>query len=338
MGLLFGLTFWLKSSPLDPDVGVLSSPMPNLLLRIRELESAQREAAERIHALESVQLATELQSTSTVSNQQQATERGIVQVLSKKASKLTWMELAKLEWRFVGNKSGTHQVKCGSKVCIGGDRMHGHHNYGQCYADVLNKLLPRAESSQTAFRVGEIGILMGTGLAVWDAVIPNVEIDGWDIDITNTANNLPNMRARGAFPGRGPRLNVIDSHKPVHENIKEVERVLGNAKYDLFIDDGWHSPEGITATVETFERFMHDEGVYVVEDLGRCPKQKGAKDYTDKHVCADANFKLLCPPANSHGFYVECCPHDVRLCALTRGHSASLGWIEQSASHCRVPA
>lgn len=236
-------------------VGVPSSQNPNLLVRIHELESAQKEAAEPIHALESAQVLP-------------------AQVLPRNASKLTGKLLAKLEWQFVGNASGTQRVKCGNRTCIGGDRMHGHHNYGQCYADVLNKLLPRAESFQPAFRVGEIGILMGTGLAVWDAVISNAEIDGWDMDITNTANNLPNMRARGAFPGRAPRLNVIDSHNPVYENIKKVEQVLGSAKYHFFIDDGWHSPEGIASTVETFYRFIHEEGIYVVEDLQRCQTKK----------------------------------------------------------------
>ena len=104
---------------------------------------------------------------------------------------------------------------------------------------------------------------MGSGLAIWDTVIPHAEIDGWDIDISNTANNLPNLKERGAFPGRAPKLHFIDSHEPVHKNMKKVEMVAGSSKYRFFIDDGWHSPEGIANTFETFHQFLDEEGFWV---------------------------------------------------------------------------
>merc|ERR1712194_235434 len=54
--------------------------------------------------------------------------------------RLTGDALARLEWQFVGNRSGTHKVKCAERVCVGGDRMKGRHHYGQCYADTINLL------------------------------------------------------------------------------------------------------------------------------------------------------------------------------------------------------
>ena len=69
----------------------------------------------------------------------------------------------------------------------GGDRMNPRrHNYGGLYAKYLG---PFVESGAPV-TVVEVGILQGTGLAIWSDLFPNGRVVGLDIDLTHFESNL----------------------------------------------------------------------------------------------------------------------------------------------------
>merc|ERR1719162_477119 len=95
---------------------------------------------------------------------------------------LEW--LAGLEAKFSSGEN-VQVVSCArGRTCRGADRMNREHKYGQCYADVLNTMRPKwLASGLEKFIVGEVGILKGSGLAIWGDVFPNGEIHGFDFMI-----------------------------------------------------------------------------------------------------------------------------------------------------------
>merc|ERR1711879_61012 len=124
-----------------------------------------------------------------------------------------------------------------------------------------------------------------------------------------------------------------------------VGRVVAAGEYDFFIDDGFHAPEFIAATVDTFAPCVAKSGVYVVEDLMKCHADKKVLRATthnssiNKRLCSKANFDLLCPLSNKHGLFLQCCPHYTRLCVGTASPELqrrfrSLGWIDQFGPTC----
>lgn len=141
----------------------------------------------------------------------------------------------------------------------GGDRMF-HHGYAAVYAEHLAPFLGRRFDPLTLI---ETGILRGSGLAVWSELFPRADIIGLDIDLSHTRGNLPDLKARGAFPTREPELHVFDQFLDGQQRMGEI---LGARKIDIFIDDGFHSDETILNTYRAAEPFLAESFVYFVED------------------------------------------------------------------------
>jgi len=125
----------------------------------------------------------------------------------------------------------------------GGDRMF-HHGYAAAYSAHLRPFLLRGDERLT---IVEIGILKGTGLALWSALFPNADIIGLDIDLSHTEGNLDFLKSRGAFANRPPELHIFDQleHGP-----SRIAEILRGRKIDLCIDDGYHSKRAILKTAE----------------------------------------------------------------------------------------
>lgn len=141
----------------------------------------------------------------------------------------------------------------------GGDRMF-HHGYAGIYAE---HLAPFVASRLDRLTVVEVGILRGTGLAIWAELFPNADIIGLDIDLSHTKENLPELKARGAFAKSEPELSVFDQFLDGEAKMKEI---LGTRRIDIFIDDGFHSVETILNTFRAALPFLADRFVYFVED------------------------------------------------------------------------
>jgi len=165
---------------------------------------------------------------------------------------------------------------------VGGDRMSSlHHGYAGDYARHLADLVNRPGRAT----VVEVGILAGTGLALWADLFPDGRIIGLDIDITHAADRLPALRAAGAFAHGDPELYEFDQFRDNREILAEI---LAGDRVDLFIDDGAHSHEAILTTFESAVPWLADEFLYFIEDNRTVSGELRAR-YPGLHVesCGD---------------------------------------------------
>lgn len=159
-------------------------------------------------------------------------------------------------------RSNSELIKGGM---IGGDRMY-HHGYAKYYSQHLENMINNREKE---YVILEVGILKGTGLAIWSTLFPNSTIIGLDIDLTNTKKNIPNLKNLGAFKKHEVELYEFDQLEDNHETVKCI---LQNRRVDLCIDDGLHSDKSIINTAKSVEPFLSKNFIYIVEDHNNTKK------------------------------------------------------------------
>lgn len=133
-----------------------------------------------------------------------------------------------------------------------------HHNYPPSYARHLNRW--RAEGSRPI--VVEVGILRGSGLAIWSELFPEGTVIGLDVDLSHFLQNAETLRARGAFRHVLPQLMVFDLYDPA---IWELAELLDGRRIDVVIDDGPHTVEAITTVASALRPLLADRFTYFVE-------------------------------------------------------------------------
>lgn len=144
----------------------------------------------------------------------------------------------------------------------GGDRMTPlYHNYGACYARFLRPFLLREDD----LIIVEVGILNGTGLAIWRDLFPQARIIGFDLDLSNYHANLPCLLERGAFFSGLPEVFKLDQFD-VPGGVRILCEVLKGKRIDIAIDDGEHSLAAIRNTAKMILPNMAEEFVYFAED------------------------------------------------------------------------
>lgn len=141
----------------------------------------------------------------------------------------------------------------------GGDRMF-HHRYAKYYSRNLHKY---AEQRNNEYVVVEIGILKGSGLALWSELFPNARVIGLDIDISHCESNMESLLQRGAFKTGRPELYTFDQFVDGSDKLGEI---LAGQKIDIMIDDGFHSEETILNTFEAASPYLSDDFLYFIED------------------------------------------------------------------------
>lgn len=146
---------------------------------------------------------------------------------------------------------------------IGGDRMSPcHHNYGRTYAEFLKPIM--ADTGDD-FIVVEVGILNGSGLALWCDLFPNARVIGLDFNLSNFEENRSDLEKLGAFQQNTPEVHAIDQlDRSIVDDV--LRDVLGDSKVDVFIDDGHHSLESIEITFEGIKPYLAKEFVGFIED------------------------------------------------------------------------
>lgn len=149
------------------------------------------------------------------------------------------------------------EIKTGGMT--GGDRMF-FHSYGDVYAIYLKDYFQNKNIDLT---IVEIGILKGSGLALWSEAFPSATIFGFDIDLSHTQENLDNLKKLGAFLQADPKLFYFDQFK---SNNVEVINILDGRKIDIAIDDGFHSDETILKTFNSLRDSFAEKFVYFIED------------------------------------------------------------------------
>lgn len=134
-----------------------------------------------------------------------------------------------------------------------------HHNYAPSYARHLRHWLERGATPT----IVEVGILRGSGLAIWCELFPRSMVVGLDIDLSHIRDNIPNLRRRGAFEHNEPELLHFDAYAP---DTSELVRRLGGRSIDIVIDDGPHTVEAIYSTAAALRPLLAEHYTYFVED------------------------------------------------------------------------
>jgi len=180
-------------------------------------------------------------------------------------------ELIRLESKFggfitgvkrniVSNHDPRTEVEILTGGMTGGDRMSDEKNgYGTTYANCLSRYLETKEPKT----IVEIGILLGTGLAVWSEVFPNARIIGLDIDTNHHERNKQNLLDRGAFSNGLPEVYTFDQFE---DNKKLIKNILKGDTIDVAIDDGHHSEKSIKTTFHSISSFFSEDFLFFIED------------------------------------------------------------------------
>lgn len=144
----------------------------------------------------------------------------------------------------------------------GGDRMTPlYHDYGRTYAEYLQ---PYVETTKP-ITLAEIGILNGTGLAIWCDLFPQSRIVGLDLDLSNFNASVSALREAGAFAQNEPEVHCFDQ-LDLSIGSAKLAKYFTPASIDIVIDDGAHTLESIESTFEMIEPFLSDHFVYFIED------------------------------------------------------------------------
>lgn len=140
----------------------------------------------------------------------------------------------------------------------GGDRMYDH-LYARKYAKYLKPFV----MEKKPITLVEVGILKGSGVAIWCELFPDSRIIGLDIDLGHIQNNMSYLKDKGAFQNYEPELYLFDQFE---DNQKLIKDFLKGATIDVFIDDGFHSVESILTTITSVLPHLSKDFVYIIED------------------------------------------------------------------------
>jgi hypothetical protein len=175
----------------------------------------------------------------------------------------SWQWLALSEMWYGGMKGGEF-----SKQNTGGDRMSPIlsptcHGYGEIYEKFLKKYLKLPSAEKLV--IIEIGILNGSGLAIWCDLFPKAKVIGLDIDLANFEANRPFLDKVGAFSLNKPEIYLFNQLDPVGA-ASVLQQVLGESKVAIVIDDGCHCLQSIEITFNAVFPHLADQFVYFIED------------------------------------------------------------------------
>jgi hypothetical protein len=171
-----------------------------------------------------------------------------------------WLALSEIKY-------GGHRLGVATSKHRGGDRMspfdgHACHGYGFSYADFLAPLMARR---MERFTLLEVGILNGSGLAIWCDLFPNARVVGLDLDLSNFCANRSHLESAGAFTENKPEVYEFNQLDPNFATSVLCD-VLGDNKIDIAIDDGCHSMESIRITFDSIRPHLNKQFVYFIED------------------------------------------------------------------------
>jgi hypothetical protein len=146
---------------------------------------------------------------------------------------------------------------------VGGDRMsEQHHGYAKHYAHFLAPFIGKPVVC------AEVGILRGSGLAIWSDLFPQGKIIGLDIDPSHYRENLANLKSLGAFKAENVSVHEFDQYGCT---VDTLSTILDGKRINIFIDDGTHTDEAIIRTLSSVRRHLSHDFLYVIEDNETVP-------------------------------------------------------------------
>lgn len=125
---------------------------------------------------------------------------------------------------------------------------------GDLYLWGYDKIYEKYFSSikELNLKICEVGVFEGEKLFILSKYFPNVEIYGYDIDISYVKN----------FED--------EDYKNKVKEIKEMNSTIPNDiehTFDIIIDDGDHRPSAIIKTFNNFYAKLKKGGFYIIEDV-----------------------------------------------------------------------
>jgi hypothetical protein len=129
-------------------------------------------------------------------------------------------------------------------------------NTDHSYLPLYEKLLsPRKE---TVKNVLEIGVQRGGSIKLWYDYFPNATVFGLDcMHINEVWGELKNK-------DRIVLHTSVDAYNP---NFIRDELTIPSRKFDFVIDDGPHHLETMKVFINTYSRFLSDDGILILEDI-----------------------------------------------------------------------
>jgi hypothetical protein len=171
----------------------------------------------------------------------------------------------------------------------GGDRML-HHGYAGIYAKYLAPFLGRKRLT-----IAEIGILNGTGLAIWCDLFPDARVIGFDIDLSHFAGNRAALVRRGALQRNQPEVYEFDQFV---DNRELLAKILNGQTLDIVIDDGYHAPKAIIPTWHSVRPHLSRPFVYFIEDYAGLLEECG-QEFVGFASWGQGLMTVLGPPAEA---------------------------------------
>jgi hypothetical protein len=146
-----------------------------------------------------------------------------------------------------------------SRSMIGGDRMAPKaHGYAPYYSRHLAEFV--GKNNITCI---EVGILRGTGLAIWSDLFPAGRIFGLDIDLSHFHSNETRLRRAGAFKTNNVSVHEFDQFSCSPDSFADL---LNGGTIDVMIDDGFHSDDAVFSTFAAALPHLSARYVYFIED------------------------------------------------------------------------
>jgi hypothetical protein len=162
----------------------------------------------------------------------------------------------------------------------GGDRMIAH-GYAAQYAKALVPFMQRRD-----LVVVELGVLRGSGLAMWCELFPRARrIIGLDVDTAHFRSHRSTLERLGAFRRQQPEVHEFDELSP--NAPARLAQILAGVKVDLFVHDALHYDSAILATLEHAHRHFAEPFRCFVEDNNTVAHQLRSL-YGDRYAVAAA--------------------------------------------------
>ena len=120
------------------------------------------------------------------------------------------------------------------------------HSYGRLYDEVFTELVGKSEVS-----ICELGVCSGGFTQAMSEYLPDAEIIGIDVDLTNIK-----------FGKDNPNIQ----YKEMDCTIATTPDTLGT-QFDLIIDDASHDPQDQKTTLDIFAPYLKQGGLYIIEDI-----------------------------------------------------------------------
>lgn len=166
------------------------------------------------------------------------------------------------------------------------------HNYAPIYSKYFSSVFKDGLPATPV--IAEVGILTGSGLAMWSHLFPGSRIFGFDLNVTSYRKNKKHLKSLG-FKPKHVRVTQMDQ---MVENGMLLAKKFGSLRPSIVVDDGYHIPEAGKRTFLSMEPFLEDSFVYFIEDVVKKDIVDGrwapVKDEVLKK-CINCAFDFECP-------------------------------------------